>query len=174
MEKIARGPRAPADEGESTGPRAPADRVRLGRLENALGFNLRLAQEASFRAFAHRVGDSNLKPRRYALLALIDENPGLTQAELGRASGRDKSTISPALRDLLRRKLVKRHAVAYDKRVYTLSLTPKGKAVLRSLVRAAEQHDRLIEKSIGVENRAAFLQMLQSLAAAAQKFTREA
>ena len=173
MEKAVRGARPPFDEESATDGRNPADHVRLGRLKNALGFNLRLAQEASFRAFAHRVGDRNLKPRRYALLALIDENPGMTQAELGRASGRDKSSITPALRDLLRRRLVKRGADAHDKRVHTLSLTPKGKAVLRALVRAAERHDRLIEKSIGVENRAVFMQMLQSLAAAAQKYARD-
>jgi DNA-binding MarR family transcriptional regulator len=77
------------------------------------------------------------------------------------------------LRDLLRRKLVKRNAVAYDKRVYTLSLTPKGQAVLRALARAAEQHDKLIEKSIGAENRVAFLQMLRAVAAAAQKYARD-
>lgn len=80
--------------------------VRLGRLKNALGFNLRLAQEASFLAFSDRVGDSDLKPRRYAMLTLIHENPGLTQAELGRASGREKSSITPALQDLIRRGLV--------------------------------------------------------------------
>jgi DNA-binding MarR family transcriptional regulator len=173
MEKVTRGARLPFDEEPDTNTRASPDRVSLGRLENALGFNLRLAQESSFRAFAHRVGDADLKPRRYAILALISENPGMTQAELGRASGRDKSSITPALRDLLRRKLVKRGAVARDKRVYTLSLTPKGKAVLRALVRAAEQHDRLIEKSIGAEKREAFLQMLRSVAAAAQRYARD-
>jgi DNA-binding MarR family transcriptional regulator len=148
--------------------RADATELRLGRLSDALGFNLRLAQEASFRAFAHRVGDPDLKPRRYAMLQLIDQNPGLTQAELGRASGRDKSSITPALRDLSRRGLVKRSAVAYDRRVYTLRLTPKGRLLLRKLTGAAKEHDRMIAAGIGSENRAKFLSLLRAVTGAAQ------
>ena len=64
----------------------------LGPLADMVGYHLRLAQEASFRAFAQRVGARSLKPRRFAILLLIDQNPGLTQTALSRASGRDKST----------------------------------------------------------------------------------
>jgi hypothetical protein len=57
--------------------------IRLGPLEDFIGFHLRLAQETSFRAFARRVGDKRLRPSRFAMLAIIGENPGITQAALG-------------------------------------------------------------------------------------------
>ena len=71
--------------------------LRLGPLTDFIGFHLRLAQEASFQAFARRVRDLDLRPGRFAVLALIGENPGISQTALGRASGRDKSSLTPAL-----------------------------------------------------------------------------
>jgi hypothetical protein len=93
-------PKAPAD--------APAGPPRLGPLAEFIGFHLRLAQEASFQAFARRVRDLDLRPGRFAALALIGGTPGISQAALGRASGRDKSTLTPALADLARRGLISR------------------------------------------------------------------
>ena len=81
-----------------------AEPLRLGPLADFVGFHLRLAQEASFQAFARRVRDLDLRPGRFAVLALIGENPGISQTALGRVSGRDKSsltrrsTTSPAAR----------------------------------------------------------------------------
>lgn len=147
-----------------------AGEVRYGRLAGALGFNLRIAQEASFRAFAHRVGDAAMRPRRYAMLVLIRENPGLTQAELGRSAGREKSSITPALNDLVKLGLVERRAVAVDRRVQTLWLTRKGEQRYRELTRHAVQHDRLLERAIGRGNRVRFLGLLSRIVAAAQDY----
>ena len=144
--------------------------VALGRLPSAIGFNLRLAQEAAFRAFAKRVGDPDLKPRRYALLTIIHGNPGLTQAALGRASGRDKSSITPALQDLVHRGLVKRRADPKDGRVRTLWLTPKGVAVTDQLARAARAHHRFLLSAIGPENGAMFISLLNRLESACSNY----
>jgi hypothetical protein len=51
--------------------------LSLGPLADFIGFHLRLAQEASFQAFARRVRDLDLRPGRFAVLALIGENPGI-------------------------------------------------------------------------------------------------
>jgi hypothetical protein len=59
---------------------------RLGPLADFIGFHLRLAQEASFQAFARRVRDYKMRPGRFAVLALIGENPGISQTALGRAA----------------------------------------------------------------------------------------
>ena len=59
--------------------------IDLGFLSDAVGFYLRTAHEAAFRAFLKRVGDSSTPPWRMAILVLIDANPGLTQVALARA-----------------------------------------------------------------------------------------
>jgi DNA-binding MarR family transcriptional regulator len=111
-----------------------AEPLRLGPLADFIGFHLRLAQEASFQAFARRVRGLDLRPGRFAVLALIGENPGISQTALGRASGRDKSSLTPALDDLAGRALIHRRRVARDRRSYALSLTPKGERLLATLL----------------------------------------
>lgn len=139
------------------------DAVRLGPLSNLVGFHLRLAQEASFRAFAARVGDPNLKPRRFAILTLISANPGLTQTALGRASGRDKSTLTPALDDLVKRGLVHRDRAANDRRSYTLTLTGAGEALLAELTARAAEHDAELDRIVGADQKADFIRTLRRI-----------
>lgn len=138
--------------------------ARLGPLGDFIGFHLRIAQEASFRAFAARVGDKDLKPRRFAVLTLIAENPGLTQTALGKAAGRDKSTLTSTLDDLVKRGLVLRERTAHDRRSYTLTLTPAGCAHRERLMRAALDHDRELDRIVGKEKKTEFLALLRKIA----------
>ena len=144
----------------------PEGEVQLGPLAGFIGFHLRVAQEASFRAFAQRVGDPDLKPRRFAILNLIHENPGLTQTALGRASGRDKSTLTPALNDLERRGLITRERSAADRRSYVLALTREGKALLQKLAHHAQAHDRRLDEIVGLDKKAEFIRILRKMAMA--------
>ena len=138
--------------------------MRLGPLADFIGFHLRLAQEASFQAFARRVGEVELSPGRFALLMLIGENPGISQAALGRASGRDKSTLSPAVDDLQRRGLVVRERPAGDRRAYALSLTEAGAAMLATLTEHGRAHDRELDRIVGGAEKARFLRILRRIA----------
>lgn len=138
--------------------------LRLGPLAEFIGYHLRLAQEASFQAFARRVRGYKMRPGRFAVLTLIGENPGISQTALGRAAGRDKSTLTPALNDLVRRSLVKRRRVASDRRSYALSLTAKGESLLEELTSHARAHDRLLDDIVGLKHKAEFIRMLRRLA----------
>lgn len=139
--------------------------LNLGGLDGYLGFHLRLAQEASFQAFARRTGEADLRPGRFAILVLIDANPGISQTELGAAAGRDKSTLTPALVDLERRGLVRRERAAHDRRSYALTLTDAGQEVLRTLSRHAAAHDRQLDSLVGEENKQAFMAILRRIIA---------
>jgi hypothetical protein len=97
---------------------ALVDGSDYGPLPEWLGFHLRMAQIASFQAFAREVGEVDLPPGRFALLTLIGRNPGISQTVLSRAAGRDKSTLTPALRDLKRRGLIARNRLESDRRSY--------------------------------------------------------
>lgn len=121
----------------------------LGPLDNYIGFHLRMAQNASFKAFKRHTGDSDLRPGWFAVLSLIGSNPGITPMTLARASGRDKSTITPVLRDLVRAKLVGRAPTAGDRRSYTLHLTPAGGKKLARLNEHAARHDAELDALVG-------------------------
>lgn len=156
---------AKADDARALTSAEAAERpTALGPLGDFIGFHLRIAQEASFRAFAQRVGDPGLKPSRFAILALINENPGIGQTALGRAVARDKSTLTTALDDLVKRGLVRRERPANDRRSYRLGLTAEGEAWLARLMESARAHDRALDAIVGVEKKRELIEALGRIA----------
>ena len=148
----------------SAAPSASAP-VRYGPLENWVGFHLRMAQAASFQAFAREVEDADLRPGRFATLMLIGCNPGINQTALSRANGRDKSTLTPVLDDLVRRGLVRRVRTPADRRTYELTLTFPGQRLLQRLTESARRHEDRLDRLLGSKDRQLFLQMLRRIAA---------
>ncbi len=142
---------------------APADPIDYGPLAEWVGFHLRMAQTASFQAFARETEDVDLRPGRFALLTLIGRNPGISQTALSRANGRDKSTLTPALNDLERRGLIARTRPKHDRRSYHLVLTKSGEDMLRKLTQCAERHERNLDRVIGLRDRRKFLRILRKL-----------
>ena len=139
--------------------------IDYGPLADWLGFHLRMAQIASFQAFAREVGEVDLPPGRFALLTLIGRNPGISQTVLSRAAGRDKSTLTPALRDLKRRGLIARSRLESDRRSYHLTLTPDGEAMLERLTECAARHEVKLDRVVGKRDRARLLRLLRKIMA---------
>jgi DNA-binding MarR family transcriptional regulator len=137
--------------------------IDYGPLAGWIGFHLRLAQDAAFQAFARQVHAGDLSPGRFATLTLIGRNPGISQTALSRANGRDKSSLTPVLDDLVRRGLVRR-ARDRDRRAYRLALTPAGEGVLRRMTDAARRHERNLDRIIGARRRIEFLRALRKIA----------
>jgi DNA-binding MarR family transcriptional regulator len=144
------------------GPERTAE-VRLGPLDDLIGFHLRLAQDASFRAFAGEAGQPDIKPGRFAAMMLISHNPGITQIALARAMARDKSTITPVVQELEKRGLVARRQMPSDRRSFTLELTPQGETTLQDLLAHALEHDRRLDAIVG-EAKPEFLRLLRKIA----------
>jgi DNA-binding MarR family transcriptional regulator len=144
---------------------AVADATNFGPLASWIGFNLRMAQEATFQAFSRRSQEIGESPGRFAALTLIARNPGISQTELSLASGRDKSSVTPVVEDLVRRGLIERKRVRSDRRAWRLTLTAAGKKTLATLMRCARMHERNLDRIIGQRDRARFLAILKKIAA---------
>ena len=136
---------------------------QLGPLDEFIGFHLRLAQHASFRAFARRVGLSDLKPGRFAAMMVIRSNPGITQSQLGRAIARDKSSVTPLVRQLDKDGLVRRLPSKTDRRSVSLTLTRDGEKMLRRLLAHAAAHDRRLDAIVGPE-KSELIRLLKKIA----------
>jgi DNA-binding MarR family transcriptional regulator len=170
---LARGVRGPAGENdlafeqrlehESVNPDGEVDGVRLGPLEGFIGYNLRLAQSVSFRVFARSVGQRGLRAGHFAALMVIERNPGISQIALGRAIARDKSTVTPLICSMQKRRLVQRRRSKTDRRSITLWLTAAGAAMLAQLIAHAAEHDRKLDEIVG-ERKPEFLELLRRIA----------
>ncbi len=144
---------------------AIAESINFGPLEHWIGFNLRMAQEAAFQAFSRRSQEVGEGPGRFATLTLIGRNPGISQTALSLAAGRDKSSLTPVVEDLVRRGLVARNRMRDDRRTYRLNLTAAGKKTLTQLTRCARRHERNLDAIIGQRDRKRFIQILKLIAA---------
>jgi len=157
--------RAATRKGARKTAKGTAEPVKFGPLAQWIGFNLRMAQESTFQAFSHLSKEIGENPGRFAALTIIGSNPGISQTTLSRASGRDKSSMTPALEDLVRRGLVARRRTDHDRRTYRLSLTAEGERTLAGLNKCAQKHERNLDRIIGPRDRRRFLQILKKIAA---------
>lgn len=76
--------------------------------------------------------------RDHIVLSALDKSPGLTQVELGRALGMDKTTLTSELDRLERAGLVERSVDPRDRRARVLAVTDAGDAVRRAVAADAE------------------------------------
>jgi DNA-binding MarR family transcriptional regulator len=146
-------------------PPTAAPEIRLGPLDGYVAFHLRMAQEIALRAFIASSHQPDFKPGHFAILMVIRLNPGLSQIEVCRAIGRDKSTLSPLVRRLQRDGLVVRENSAVDRRSVTLRLSPRGERALEALVEHVEAHDRRLDAIVG-DAKPELIALLKKIAAA--------
>lgn len=114
-------------------------RVSVGALRAHLDHALRLAQLAAFARSAALLSRFDLTPGQFAVLIVIDRNPGLRATDVCRVLGLQKANLAPLLRGFERRGLVARRRFARDRRTQCLQLTAGG---ARLLARARRAHDR--------------------------------
>ncbi|MEX0852142.1 MAG: MarR family transcriptional regulator, partial [Bauldia sp.] len=155
---------AGAGDGDGELPELPPrdGNTRLGPLAEFIGFHLRLAQDASFRAFANRAGVRRLRPGRFAAMMVIHNNPGISHSELSRAIARDKSSVTPLVRELASDGLVKRLKSRRDGRSISLTLTRQGETMLRRLLAHAADHDRRLDEIVGPA-KSEFIRLLRKI-----------
>ncbi|WP_099867630.1 MarR family winged helix-turn-helix transcriptional regulator [Pararhizobium haloflavum] len=137
--------------------------IKLGLLDDFIGYYLRLAYEEAFQDFTQELGADSLKPGSFALLSLIVENPGITQTELSRAAGRDKSSVTTALRLLEDDGLIERRRLPDDRRSYASEVTAKGQAVYGRIAAKAKIHSDRLETIVGADDKNALLRVLKTL-----------
>lgn len=145
---------------------SPHEAFRLARSTSHL---LHRAQQLASERFADLAGAKGLTHRQFAVLAAISENPGLSQTELGLATGIDRSTLADMMARLEKRGLVSRKLAAHDGRMNTLTLHPAGEDIYRGAVHFAKAADAAILDILPKGKRRSFLATLETLARSADK-----
>jgi DNA-binding MarR family transcriptional regulator len=144
---------------------AADEKIDIGPFADWIGFQLRMAQIASFQSYARHAQGIGLSPGRFAALILIDRNPGISQTLLSRAIGSDKSTLTPVLDDLVKRGLISRGRTRADRRIYELKLTDQGRKAMRAMHERAQRHESGLDEIVGSQERAQFMKILRKISA---------
>jgi DNA-binding MarR family transcriptional regulator len=113
----------------------------LGGLDGIVGFHIRLAHGAVYRHFSETFAQLDLTQKQVSALWLVNDNPGVSQIELGRRLRMDRATTMTIVNRLQERDFLRRERSASDGRKQALYLTPAGTAALGQAKGAVEQHE---------------------------------
>jgi DNA-binding MarR family transcriptional regulator len=103
---------------------------------------LHRAEQLAADRFAQLGSDITL--RQFAVLAAVSDRPGLSQVDLVRATGIDRSTLTEMLGRLEKRELIARSTSEADGRARAVTLTPSGASVFQGSIQHARAADAAI------------------------------
>ena len=133
-------------------------------LSGYVGYALRRAQGVIFADFNHTLAKLDLRPGQFAVLVIIDQNPGTSQSSVSAALGIQKANFVATIADLEKRGLVRRRKSETDGRTYSLGLTPRGRSLLQHAAELQSVHEARVVAQIGNEGRMQLLGLLNQLA----------
>ena len=114
----------------------------LGAIADIVGFHIRLAHGAVYRHFMETFAHLDLTQKQVSVLWLIDDHPGIAQADLAQRLQMDRATVMAIVNRLQARDYLERGVSQVDKRRQTLVLRPAGRDALRAARAAILDHER--------------------------------
>lgn len=142
---------------------ASATDLDLSHLSGMVGYAIRRAQVALFRDLKARFRVLDISPAQFAVLLVVEANPGLAQARVAEALGIERARLVLMLDRLEHRNLLVRTRSKSDRRSHALHLTSAGARMLRTLLDLQAEHERDIEEAIGAKGKADLLSVLGPL-----------
>jgi DNA-binding MarR family transcriptional regulator len=109
-----------------------------------------------------------LTPRAFEAMNCIVNGQGMSQQDLSRRLGLYAPQMVSLIDGLEQRGLVKRHISPTDRRRHVLSLTPSGKALLKSATKLAEKLELELFSSVTKDDMARFEAIIGRLEALAK------
>jgi len=132
-------------------------------LDELIGYAMRRAQLKLFQNLIGRLSAHDLRPAQFSALAIIDQNPGLMQADLARALAIEPPQVVPLLNKLESRALAVRVRCKPDKRSYGIFLSKTGETLLKELKQIAAQSDLDSTSALSGEEREELLRLLKKV-----------
>jgi len=129
-------------------------------VESEITWLLHRAAQRMHTATGEQAEKYGLQLREYIVLSALHKRPGLTQGELGRALGLDKTTLMSQLDRLERRDLVVRRSDPRDRRVRFPEITEQGEAVRERVAEAAAGVEAAALSSLTADQVRAFRRVL--------------
>ncbi len=114
--------------------------------------------------YTEEAGPDGLTQRQFAVLEAASRKAGLTQTDLVRATGIDRSTLADLVARMTAKGLLERERSTLDARAKAVRLSAEGEAALAAARPRVEAADRRIMALLPKGRRGAFLDLLAALA----------
>lgn len=114
------------------------------KLENQLCFPLYAASREILRKYTPLLKDLNLTYTQYIVMMVMWEHTSLTVGEISRRLYLDTGTLSPLLKAMEEKGLVKRVRKKDDERVVKITITQEGEALRKKAMGVPEEMGKCI------------------------------
>jgi DNA-binding MarR family transcriptional regulator len=137
-------------------------------LERSPSHLLHRALQLALDIYTEETGPDAVTQRQYAVLSAVAAQEGLTQTDLVRATGIDRSTLADLVARMIGKNLLARERSALDARANTVRLTHEGRSALELAAPRVAAADARILKLLPMRKRDAFLGVLAELSQSAE------
>jgi len=148
---------------------AKSVKIAVSSLERSPSHLLHRALQLALDVYAAETGPGAVTQRQYAVLAAVAEHEGLTQTDLVRATGIDRSTLADMIARMISKAYLARERSTTDGRANTVRLTDTGRAILDEAAPRVAAADARILAYLAANKRESFLGVLRDLAKAGEK-----
>lgn len=140
---------------------------RAGTLAESPSHLMHRALQLALDVYADETGSDGPTQRQFAVMEAVSMKDGLTQTDLVRATGIDRSTLADLVARMTTKGLLTRERSTIDARAKAVSLSEEGRTMLEAARPQVEAADKRIMALLPKAKREVFLDLLSELAAAA-------
>lgn len=140
----------------------------LPALDGSPSHLLHRALQLALDIYADEFGPGAVTQRQYAVLAAVAWREGLTQTDLVRITGIDRSTLADMAARMIAKGLLERQRSETDARANAVRLTDAGRQALAEAAPKMEAADARLLKLVPSGKRDTLVALLQDLIAAAE------
>jgi len=140
---------------------------RSGTLAESPSHLMHRALQLALDIYAEELGSGGPTQRQFAVMEAVSVKEGLTQTDLVKATGIDRSTLADLVARMTTRGLLTRERSTLDARAKAVRLSPEGQALLESARPKVEAADRRVMALLPKAKRDGFLELLSELSVAA-------
>ena len=126
--------------------------VDFGILNSLVGYRLRRAQMNFFTKFSEVCSDLGISPGLFAIIAIVERNPGLTQTAVAQALGNDRSAMVAAVDKLEKMDTIERRPAINDRRSYALFMTRYGETSFTTISERVMEHEQIMAARLEGDN----------------------
>ena len=132
-------------------------------LEDLIGYNLKRAYVIVQSDFRNALGEDGMSPRVFSALSLCIRFPNITQSELARMMGIERSGLVAIVDELEARAYLRRAAVPGDRRVQALVPTKAGRTAYDEAIAAVRAHEDRLFADMTHEEKDTLLSLLKKI-----------
>jgi DNA-binding MarR family transcriptional regulator len=137
---------------------------KLGPLDRSPSHLLHRALQRALDLYAQTAGPDAVSQRQYAVLAAVAADEGLTQSQLVKATGIDRSTLAELVARMIGKGLLARERSTADARAKAVRLTDDGREAMEAAAPKAAEADAALMKLLPSGKRSPFLSALARIA----------